>query len=398
MSWRALVLSSIAVVCLSTTSSGTYAAQPAARQHPGFQPHPVLAKLPSNTAMDLGPYKCTDVQGESPGKCKFITDYSGMVFDKRRREFLVFGGGHASTNYDAVNAFNLDTLAWKEKYKPTGCPAMLAPGNFDESKGAWNFAPSMPFPRASARHTVDLMVIPDEPDELILLSHVEGNGQCAGMANYTSYNFRAVGKIAHYNLATDRWSFSDSPPELQWPAAEYDPLSKKVVMLGLDGLMIYDPVTRTKGTVLDVTRQQLPSEHGPPVSHGTLRYNNHLVYFPPNHKMYYFDRFDKRVFEVTLDRSDFAKSRIVALATTGTASPHGEPGYAYDSVNQIIGGGVHANKFYAFNPVTKAWTSRDIQGGKPGNQAYHALGYDEVNNVYIFVSEARQTWAYRYAR
>jgi hypothetical protein len=57
---------------------------------------------------------------------------------------------------------------------------------------------------------------------------------------------------------------------------------------------------------------------------------------------------------------------------------------------------VHGNRFYAFNPVTKSWTTKDIQGGSPGNQAFHAVAYDDVNNVFLFVTEDRQTWAYRY--
>jgi hypothetical protein len=87
--------------------------------------NPAFDVLPSSTAMHLGGYTCTDVAGEWSGKCKLVTDYSGMVFDKKRREFLVFGGGHSSTNYDGVNGFSMNTLAWKERYKPTGCPAML---------------------------------------------------------------------------------------------------------------------------------------------------------------------------------------------------------------------------------------------------------------------------------
>jgi hypothetical protein len=30
--------------------------------------------------------------------------------------------------------------------------------------------------------------------------------------------------------------------------------------------------------------------------------------------------------------------------------------------------------------------------------AFHAIVYDDVNNVYVFITEARQTWAYRYAK
>jgi hypothetical protein len=39
-----------------------------------------------------------------------------------------------------------------------------------------------------------------------------------------------------------------------------------------------------------------------------------------------------------------------------------------------------------------------IQGGAPGSQAFHAITYDDVNNVYVFVTDRRETWAYRYRR
>jgi hypothetical protein len=360
--------------------------------------NPAFDVLPSGTAMHLGGYTCTDVVGEWSGKCKLVTDYSGMVFDKKRREFLVFGGGHSSTNYDGVNGFSMNTLAWKERYKPTGCPAMLSPGNFDGANGTWRSAASGPTPRPVARHTVDLMAIADDRDELVMMTYIEGNGSCDGWSGYNGFNFVAPGKIGHFNLATNEWTFSDAPNEMQWPGAEYDPVSKKIIMLGLDGLMVYDPATKTKALAIDVTRRYIPDEQGSLFSHGILRYNNNLVYFPPNQKMYYFDRFDKRVIEITLDRSNFGNSQIVVLNTSGTPSPHGEPGYAYDSVNKIIGGAVHNNKFYAFDPLTKSWTAKDVLGGAPGNQAFHAIGYDDVNNVFLFITEDRQTWAYRYKK
>ena len=35
--------------------------------------------------------------------------------------------------------------------------------------------------------------------------------------------------------------------------------------------------------------------------------------------------------------------------------------------------------------------------GTIGTQAFHAIDYDPVNNVFVFITEARRTWAYRYA-
>ena len=240
------------------------------------------------------------------------------------------------------------------------------------------------------------MAVSDDTDELVMMTYVEGNGTCAGWAGYNGSNFVTQGKIGAFNLSTNQWTFSDSPNEMQWPAAEYDPVSKKIIIVGLDGLEIYDPVTKVKTLAIDFSRMYIPDDQGNLLSFGIFRYNNNLVYFPPNQKMYYFDRFDHRVIEITLDRSNFGNSQVVALTTAGTPSGHPEPGYAYDASNQIIGGAVYQNKFYAFNPVTKSWTAQDILGGAPGNQAFHAIGYDDANNVFVFITEDRQTWAYRY--
>jgi hypothetical protein len=345
--------------------------------------------------MYLGDYKCTDVDGEG-GRCIWVTDYSGMVFDKKRREFLVFGGGHQSTNYNSLNAFSMNTLSWNEKYKPTSCSEMLAPNNYDFASGGWLSGSSGPYPRPAARHTYDLMVLADDRDELFLLKGVEGNGQCAGLSNYTGYNFATDGKVPYYDLSTNQWGFTAEALALNFPAAEYDPVSQKIVILGSDGLMIYDPVAKQSVTAINLLAVYAVQDESGSIIQSNMGYANQLVYFPPNDKMYYFQRQTGRTFEITLDRTDFSKSRIVQLDTVGSRSPHPEPGYAYDTVNHIIGGGVYANKFYAFNPLTKSWTDQDILGGAPGNQAFHALAYDDTDNVFVFISEGRQTWAYRY--
>jgi hypothetical protein len=117
--------------------------------------------------------------------------------------------------------------------------------------------------------------------------------------------------------------------------------------------------------------------------------------------MYYFERYSQRVFELNLNRSNVSLSTITRLDTTGTPPPTGEMGFAYDSTNQIIGGGPRANTFYAYNPLAKAWSSNVVQGGAPGSLAFHAIDYDPGNNVFVFVTDSvsgRKTWAYRYAR
>jgi hypothetical protein len=82
-----------------------------------------------------------------------------------------------------------------------------------------------------------------------------------------------------------------------------------------------------------------------------------------------------------------------------------ESGWAYDAANQIIGGGIQDGLFYAYSPLTNTWTSNVMQTDPPGSSvgtlAFHALDYDPINNVFIFITDGdsgRRTWAYRYAK
>jgi hypothetical protein len=245
-------------------------------------------------------------------------------------------------------------------------------------------------------------------DELVVLANVEGNAPCVATANnipytsYTSYELATAAKAAHYNLVTKTWSFSDSVGAALavYPAAEYDPVSKKVIIFGTNGLEIYDPVTKTKTVAMDFGwGSQVKDEQGTVVSAAELSYNKALVYYPPNQKLYYFG--GTEVFEITLNRTNFAASTITKLST---GYPFGEAhlGYAYDAVSKIIGT-IRQNTFYAFNPATKSWSSKTMTGGTPGSVSYKAINYDQVNNVFVFISEsfpgggAAETWAYRYA-
>jgi hypothetical protein len=104
---------------------------------------------------------------------------------------------------------------------------------------------------------------------------------------------------------------------------------------------------------------------------------------------------------VNVNRNDFSRSTITRLETTGTPPPPLPIGYAYDPVNKVIGGGPLRNVFYAFDPVSKAWAEQVIKGGTPGSIAFHAIDYDPVNNVFIFLtdrSSGNRTWAFRYSR
>jgi hypothetical protein len=102
------------------------------------------------------------------------------------------------------------------------------------------------------------------------------------------------------------------------------------------------------------------------------------------------------VWELSLDRADFTRSKLTKITTSGPAPSGNETGYAYDAVNRVIGGGVSDNRFHVFDPATSTWQSLAIDGAQPGSQAYHAIDYDPVDGVFVFVTEDRHTMAYRY--
>ncbi len=124
-----------------------------------------------------------------------------------------------------------------------------------------------------------------------------------------------------------------------------------------------------------------------------------MTYFPPTDTFYYFTRgAPVQTYALKLNRASPTQSTLDRVATTGPTSDHGEPVYAYDSHNQLLGGAVLASTFYAFDPASHTWTAHAIQGGTPGDEAFLALGYDPVNNVFIFVTDynsGAHTWAFR---
>ncbi len=356
-------------------------------------PNPVLATLADNTVRDLGAFPCTRPKGDIYN-CQQVTDYSGLVYDQNRRRFLMFGGGHATTFTDTVFEFNPNTLTWSELYAPTPCTsAYMNAANFDGANAAWISGPSGPYPRPLSRHTYDLLAVADSIPELILLG-AGGASSHSCPPGSMSYEYSRLGHVAHFNVSTKTWSFSATAPGdgSDFAASEYDPVSRKIVLLDRHRMYVYDPITRIRTTVITDSSS---------IAGADLGYANHLVYYPPNQKMYYFNRNSRQVFELSIDRNDFSKSTIQMLSTTGMYPAHQEPGFAYDSVNRIIGGSVLNNTFYVFNPRTRTWTNEVVQGGIPGKQGFHALGYDPLNNVFLFVTDVQsprgaRTWAYRY--
>jgi hypothetical protein len=359
-----------------------------------FTPNPTLTNLADNTVMDLGAFTCTQPAGDSAG-CERVTDFSGSAYDSVHNTHLMFGGGHATTFTDTLFVFSADTLTWTEQYPPTPCTSGMSSGNYDHTRAAWISGSSGPYPRPISRHTYDENVVAENTGEFIVMMYPNGAGNtCPGYEVYSD------ARIAHFNFTTNSWSFSPNVIGDGFGGvigvngtAEYDPVSGNVVLLGRYGLWLYNPVTKTEIIALDNYNQST-------FDNTNMAYAAHLVYFPPNQRFYYFAKDGGPVYELILNRTNPSSSTVTQLTTSGT-QPNGEFGYDYDTVNKVIGGGVSNNTFYTFDPTTRTWSSQVMRGGTPGDMAYHALSYDRVNNVFIFIdagTAGRHTWAYRYRR
>jgi hypothetical protein len=363
-----------------------------------FAKNPRLSGLADNTALDLGRFSCLPVPGEAPEMCRLATDYSGFVYDPHHHAMLSFGGGHATTMTDSVHVLDLGgALTWTDAYAPTPCASMNA-GNLDEETGAWLSGASGPYPRPVSTHTYDMLAVAPQLDELIVIARTFTGGNCNPVGNDIG------GKVAHYDRRAGTWSFSatanGSTNDLagNLPGSEPDPISGKIVLFGVGGLSVYDPATRVYTHVAD----SLPDADGNDTQVIGTGYANHLVYFPPDDRFYFFVRNRPvDVYALRFDRAQPAQSTVERVDSSGPTTTHDEPGYDYDAVNQVIGGGVQDSTFFAFDPATRSWSAHAIQGGDPGNQAFHALAYDPVDNVFVFVTDydsGQHTWAYRLAQ
>ena len=346
-----------------------------------------LASISPNTAVNLGPYKPQAADGDTE-LVIHTTDYSGMQYDANRRQMVLFGGGHAGSNNDAIQRFNLDTLTWSAEYAPTP-QAYWTEDNYDSTLGAWRSGPKGPYPRPAARHTLDELVMAG--DELIVLAKVEGNarnlaGQWKGAAPTTLSTY-SNGRVAHYNFLSKTWSFSPTATGAtdSWPAAALDPVSGKVLLVSRDQIAVYDPATKTKSVVKQI-------------GDGNMGANQNLVYFPPNDKFYYVHQ-NGAVWEITFDRSQPSASTIRRVPVSGSPPGTGMPetAIAYDSVNHVIGMGPMHGTFYTFDPKLAVWSATKIDALGNRSTIFHCMDFDAADGVYVFIADDFSTWAYRAA-
>jgi hypothetical protein len=347
--------------------------------------------LGDNTARDLGSYDCANVARDGIN-CRTITSFSGFTYDAKRRQMLMFGGGHSATMRDDVDEFSFKTLKWKSETDTpnvsTTCDVMWVSGpedNFDEVDGRW-----ISTGHATSRHTYDLRAVTRDGSELVILKPGDIPGNQCTKPRYKAAT--STGKIAHYDIEKKTWRFTVKMPWNRYSASELDPVSGRIIVLDAkSGIWAYDPAAGTAPVKLLSVKD------------AKMGYANNLVYFPPNDRFYYFHSGAGRVWEVSLTRSgDKVTQASMKEVGNGPGPKLPETGFAYDAANRVIGGGVYKDQFHVFDPATGEWATTAIQiegGGKIGTQAYHALDYDLVANVYIFISNSAsgfRVWAYRF--
>jgi hypothetical protein len=71
-------------------------------------------------------------------------------------------------------------------------------------------------------------------------------------------------------------------------------------------------------------------------------------------------------------------------SASGTPPTHEqETGYAYEggTVNHLIGGGYYNGVFYVFDPLTRVWTGKTVQGLPAHTLSFHMIDYVPDDNV-----------------
>lgn len=358
-----------------------------------FPTNPRFEALGDGEAIDLGPFTCEPLPGEGTGACRTLTDGAALRYDSRHHLFFMLGSG--ATADDALYQFDPQTLQWSALYRPTPCGEMT-PANYDALAGAWRAGPGATWPRPLKTTPRDMLTVVPELGELVLLQ------RSARFADACSpVTGEGEGQIAHFSVDAGAWSFAegaqvDGLPE--YPAAyesyEWDPPSQRLVGVGQAGLYLYDPRLRTKARFVD----QLSAED--------LGYSGELVFAGALEAHYYFNPHGRTVFRLELDRAAPFRSTLASVPFTGPAPAHPQPGYAWDEHSGVIGGAVRDGEFFTFDPATLAFAAQRIRGPggaevAVGTMQPHALAYDPINNIFVFVTTLEggfRTWAYRHRR
>jgi hypothetical protein len=347
-------------------------------------PDPRFAALAPGEALDLGPFACEEIAGETRGACKRITDDAALRYDARNHRLWLSGRG--GTSNDALFFFDLSTARWSAAYAATECSARTS-ANHSDALGAWLSGSAGPFPRPVASPGKDMVVFVPELNELVVLAR----GEVFADGCSTTQVDAEVGRVAHWNVDAGAWRFTDAGVDAMpdygaaFESWEYDERSRLIIGVGQAGLYTYDPfagIKRRVATDLD------PTNNG---------FSNALV-ATDDGGLLYFDFARAGVYRVELDRSALFQSRITRITSTGGYPTLPQPAFAWDGRRRRVGGAVEAGVMWFFDPASATFSTETIGDGGVGTMQMHCLDYDPVDDVFVFVTTLEggyRTWAYR---
>lgn len=339
-------------------------------------------------AVDLGIYHCKPLSRDEGNVCATDADYSAMVWSDHYEKIFLKGGGHAATNKTNVKVFDSRDLAWHEPFPSTPC-ADLSFANLDPIHGRW-ISSNQPV----SRHDYDLIAAVG--DKLVLLSKVQGRGSgCTRLPPVKkpdSPYVIAKSTIAFYTPKDGSWTYTDIPAFGYKSAAEFDPVSGKILIAGKQGLWWFDPAA---GRLDQFKKLNLDA----------MGWGGMLVYASNTDKFYWLATTGKRpftrhVFEIAIDRSEPAASTVTQLETV--IPSEAGPGWAYDPGRGVIGGGVRRGVFYVFDPRSRQIGSvalRSDSGVVVGDLHGYAIAYVPPLHGYVFRTRSHRrephTFLYR---
>jgi hypothetical protein len=321
----------------------------------------IVAQMPADTWMEVPNTRLVDVAADpnqfpflvrSSSNISNIFDYSGAVFDTKRNQLVIWGGGHNSYDGNEVYAFDVMSLTWKrltDPSEPNTCQQVSVDGT------------------PTSRHTYNGMAYIEHADRFFATG-----GALACYSGGCGANITWI-----FDFTTAQWSNRNPLGMLPTTTCEniaaYDPETRKVWWFDGDfsnanGLWSYDYdqnqwtkhnsdlITRRTATIDTKRGLLIVVGKGNVLSYG-IREKNYL----------------KQVWNTTGGEYFIGSQK---------------PGLAYDPTTDRIVGWA-GGSVYALNPDTKIWTQHSAEGA-PSTEAivgvYGLWRYVPSLNAFVVVT------------
>ena len=285
--------------------------------------------------------------------------WSGGVYDTRRDQLVVTGGGHATYGGNEVYAFELATLRWRRLTDPS--PHISR-----------NTVEAFPDGTPASRHTFDGMEY--LPDRDVLWRY--------GGVLWT--DGRSTSATWEFALATGQWrKLAGAPERAVTPVTGYDPVTRQVFARWLSNWGVYDPAAN-RWTLLDDALW--------------LEYQVSGVLDPVARKMLLLGDGKAELFDLTTGRfQPFVGSGCSSLIAAGG------PGLEYDPVTGLVAAWIGGRGVWTIDLTTNTCQLHTAAGavtptGPAGGGSYGRFRYVPSHDLFIVVSGIHQNvFVYRRA-